>query len=138
MKSKTYGANDPALTATVEGTVGEETLNYTLARTSGENVGEYDITVTLGENPNYNITATGSKLTIGQKAATITADAKNKTYGTAEDPELTATVEGVVGEETLNYTLTRAEGENAGTYAITVTPGSNPNYAVTTGCDDRS
>ena len=129
-KTKTYGDTDPALTATVEGLVGSDTLNYTLARAEGEDVGEYAITVTLGSNPNYEVTATNGTFTINKKTVTITADAKSKTYGEA-DPALTATVEGLVGSDTLNYTLARAEGENVGEYAITVTLGENPNYEVT-------
>ena len=58
----------------------------------------------------------------------------SKVFGEA-DPELTATVVGAVGEETLNYSLTRAPGEDAGEYAITVTLGENPNYDVTVGED---
>ncbi|MCR4964304.1 MAG: hypothetical protein K6A41_01455 [Bacteroidales bacterium] len=123
-KSKVYGETDPTLTATVEGA---ETLNYTLSRAEGENVGEYAITVTLGENPNYNVSATNGTFTITKATATVAADAKSKVYGTS-DPELTATVEGA---ETLNYTLSRAEGENVGEYAIMVTLGENPNYNVT-------
>lgn len=65
-KSKTYGGTDPELTATVEGTVGSDTLNYSLSRTAGEDVGEYAITVTLGENPNYDVTAVDGKLTINK------------------------------------------------------------------------
>ncbi|MBR0302436.1 MAG: InlB B-repeat-containing protein, partial [Clostridia bacterium] len=129
-KSKTYGADDPTLTAIVEGIVGNDTLSYTLSRAEGENVGEYTITVTLGDNPNYEVTVTNAKLTIGKKSASVTADNKSKTYG-ADDPTLTATVEGLVGEDTINYTLSRAEGNNVGEYAITVNLGDNPNYEVT-------
>ena len=129
-QSKTYGEDDPALTATVTGTVGSDTLNYTLSRAEGENAGEYAVTVTPGENPNYDVTATNGTFTIAKKSATVTADAKSKTYGDA-DPALTATVEGTVGGDTLNYTLARATGENVGDYGIAVTLGSNPNYSVT-------
>ena len=130
-KSKTYGADDPALTATVEGTVGNDTINYTLSRAEGNNVGEYTITVNLGDNPNYDVTTTNGTFTIGKKAATVTADNKSKTYG-ADDPTLTAVVEGTIGTDTINYTLSRAEGNNVGEYTITVTLGDNPNYDVTT------
>ena len=132
-KTKVYdndASTDPALTATVTGVVEGDTLNYTLSRAEGQDVDEYDITVTLGENPNYTVTATGAKFTITPKAASVTADAKSKEYGTA-DPTLTAQVEGVVEGDKLNYTLSRAEGENAGEYDITVTLGDNPNYDVT-------
>ena len=129
-KSKTYGAADPELTATVTGAVNSETLNYTLARATGQNAGEYAITVTLGSNPNYEVTPANGTFTINKATATVKADNKSKTYGTA-DPELTATVTGAVNSETLNYTLARATGENAGEYAITVSLGENPNYNVT-------
>ncbi|MBQ7604484.1 MAG: InlB B-repeat-containing protein [Clostridia bacterium] len=117
-KSKIYGDSDPTLTATVEGTVGSDTLDYTLSREAGENVGEYAITVTLGENPNYTVSVETGVFTINKKAVTVTADNKSKTYGDS-DPALTATIEGLVGKDTLSYSLVRAEGENVGTYTIT-------------------
>ena len=69
--------------------------------------------------------------TVTKKAASINAVDSSKVYG-EDDPTLTANVTGAVEGETLNYTLTRAEGENAGTYAITVNLGENPNYEITT------
>ena len=54
-----------------------------------------------------------------------------KTYGTA-DPELTAAVSGTLDNDTVSYTLSRAEGEDVGTYAITpIGEASQGNYAVT-------
>ena len=68
---------------------------------------------------------------IAQKAVTVTADDKNMTEGETE-PELTATVEGTVGTDTVVYSLSRAEGKTAGKYEITVTgEASQGNYAVT-------
>jgi hypothetical protein len=63
----------------------------------------------------------------------VTADAKAKTYGDA-NPELTATVTGTVNTDVLTYTLsTLADGTTGvGSYPITVTLGSNPNYDITT------
>ena len=69
-------------------------------------------------------------LTITPAKATVKADSLTKTEG-QDDPELTATVSGVVDGETLNYTLSRASGDTPGEYAITVTLGENPNYDVT-------
>ncbi len=107
----------------------------------GTNAGEYAVTfsgVTLNETKdstgNYVFTGTtNGKLTIRTKAITVKADDKTKVYDndSTTDPELTATVEGVVKGDTLDYTLSRAEGEDVGTYAITVTLGENPNYDVT-------
>src|SRR5260370_1351922 len=133
-KSKTYGDDNPALTATVTGTVNGDLLSYTLATTGMKysNVGCYWSAVTLGSNPNYSITPTDGTLTVTPKAATVTADAKSKTYGD-DNPALTATVTGTVNGDLLSYTLatTALKYSNAGTYPIAVTLGSNPNYSVT-------
>ena len=93
---KTYGESDPELTAAVEGTIAGDVLAYSLSREDGDTVGTYAITVTLGENPNYEVSATNGVFTIGKKSATVVADNLGKTYG-AEEPGLTATVEGTGG-----------------------------------------
>jgi hypothetical protein len=133
-KSKTYGNLNPALTAMVAGTVNGDTLNYTLATAALQfsNVGTYAITITPGSNPNYAITPTNGTLTIEARPATVKADDKSKTYGNL-NPALTAMVAGTVNGDTLNYTLATAalQFSNVGTYGITVTLGSNPNYAIT-------
>ena len=55
---------------------------------------------------------------------------------TQEDPNLVLiralnkSEGGIVEGETLNYTISREEGEAEGTYTITVTMGENPNYDV--------
>lgn len=73
-------------------------------------------------------------VTIAKAPVTVTADDKTKVYDNdaSTDPELTATVTGAVEGETINYTLSRTAGQDAGDYAISVTAGSNPNYNVTT------
>ena len=69
--------------------------------------------------------------TVTPKEVTVTADNRNKTEG-EEDPQLTATVEGTLSGDTVDYTLSRAEGEEPGTYVITVSgEASQENYAVT-------
>jgi hypothetical protein len=133
-KSKIYGQANPSLTAVVSGTVGSDTLNYTLGTmaATASGVGSYPITVTLGSNPNYTVAPTDSTLTVTPKAATVVADAKSKIYGQA-NPLLTAVVSGTVGSDTLNYTLgaTATTASGVGSHPITVTLGSNPNYTVT-------
>ncbi len=79
----------------------------------------------------YVVTTEAGTLTVEPKAVTITADDKSKTYG-EDDPELTATVEGAVDGEELAYTVTREEGDIVDEYTISVVPGDNPNYDVTT------
>ncbi len=131
-KTKTYGDRDPEFTYTVEGLVGGDTLTGLLARAEGENVGTYEITLgTLSASDNYTLTFTGSTLTVEKKAVTVKADAKTKTYGGA-DPDLTYAVEGLVGSDTLTGSLARAEGENVGTYEITLgTLSASDNYTLT-------
>ncbi|MBQ2053401.1 MAG: hypothetical protein II492_00285, partial [Eubacterium sp.] len=132
-QGKTYGESDPVLTASTDGTIGSDTLNYTLSRVKGEDAGEYAVTVTPGTNKNYNVTVTGGTFTIAKKEVTLTAVDKSKTYGES-DPEFTATAgeNDIVGTDTLNYTVSRVEGENAGEYDITVAVGENKNYEVMT------
>jgi len=93
---------------------------------------DYPITVTLGANPNYDVTAVDSLLTVHRKAATVAANPKSKTYGEA-NPALDATVTGAVGVEVLDYSLatTATPASGAADYPITVTLGNNPNYDVT-------
>ena len=134
-KGKTYGDDNPALTAIVAGTVNGDTLNYTLstAALKFSGVGDYPITVTLGSNPNYNVSKTDGNLHISPKNASVTADNKGKTSGD-DNPAFTVTLAGqVVGGDSINYTLatTALKLSGVGDYTITVTLGSNPNYNVT-------
>src|SRR5207244_4878805 len=105
-KSKTYGDPNPPLDATVTGTVNGDLLNYSLATidTQVSKVGSYAITVTLGSNANYSVTPSSGTLAIGQKAATVTANNKSKTYGDP-NPPLDATVNGALNGDLLNYSL---------------------------------
>jgi len=117
-KTKVYGASEPPLTYSATGLVGTDKLTGSLERTTGENVGTYSIKQnTLSAGANYFINYTTANLTIGTKALTIIADAKNKTYGDS-DPELTYGVNGLLGTDKLNGALQRAVGENVGTYPI--------------------
>jgi hypothetical protein len=68
-------------------------------------------------------------LTVSQKALTVTAEAKSKVFGAA-DPALTYTTDGLVGADSLTGSLTRAAGENVGTYAINQGTLANPNYSI--------
>ena len=106
---------------------------------SGTNAGEYDVTfsgVTVNETKdntgNYLVTAiVNGKLTISPASVTVTADNQTKEYGKA-DPTLTATVDGLIGDDAITYILSRNEGEAVGEYAITPTgEATQGNYAVT-------
>ena len=142
-QTKTYGAADPTLTATVSGLQHNDAasvITYTVSRVAGENVGEYVITpIGAAVQGNYTVTYDTAKFTITRADLTVKADNKTKPFGTA-DPTLTATVSGLVNGDAANaisYTLSRAEanttaGENAGTYVITPTGAAvQGNYNVT-------
>ena len=64
-KSKLFGETDPKLTATVAGTLGEDTVKYDVAREAGENVGKYTITPSgKAEQGNYTVTYVAGTLKI--------------------------------------------------------------------------
>src|SRR5262249_34374247 len=88
---------------------------------------------TLTAGGNYSISFVDGHLTITPRAITITADDLSKIYGNA-DPSLTAqvTTGTLVGTDSLSGSLSRASGENVGSYAVgqgTLTAGAN--YTVT-------
>jgi MBG domain (YGX type)/Bacterial Ig-like domain (group 3) len=82
-QSKTYGAANPPLTATVVGTANGDTLNYTLATdaTQYSAVGVSNIIVTLGSNPNYSVSATNGTLTINQASTFVGASSTKNPSG---------------------------------------------------------
>ena len=71
------------------------------------------------------------KLAITRRPVTVTANSCQKTFGTA-DPEFTAKVKGTLGNDKVDYKLSREKGENVGTYTITPTGDEKQgNYTVT-------
>ncbi len=146
-QSKVFGSSDPALTQTI--TTGSlaagDTLTGSQARAAGEDVGTYAInqgTLTVSDGnggANYTVTYVGDNFTITPNGITITADAgQGKVYGNS-DPTLThmITSGSLSGGDTLTGSLSRASGENTGTYAInqgtlTVNDGNGgANYTIT-------
>lgn len=134
-QTRTYGDDNPALDATISGTVNGDILNYSLSTTAQKfsDVGNYPISVSLGSNTNYNIATENGSLQVGTRNATITANNKTKTYGD-DNPILDATVTGTVNGDILNYSLstTALKFSDIGNYPISVSLGSNPNYNIIT------
>ena len=90
--------------------------DYSFVYSNNINAGTGKVTIT-GKG-NY----TGTKVvnfTINKRTLTVKAEAKSKTYG-AGDPGLTYTYSNQVSGQTPKFSgaLSRAEGENVGTYAI--------------------
>jgi filamentous hemagglutinin family protein len=132
--SRQYGNANPTFTYTSSGFVLGDTAGTALsgglgtAATATSGVGTYPITQgTLTAN-GYLVNYSGANLTVSQRPVTIAANPQTKTYGSA-DPALTYTVSAgsVANSDVLS--LTRAAGENVGSYAISL--GTNPNYSIT-------
>ncbi|WBL41506.1 MBG domain-containing protein [Algoriphagus halophytocola] len=137
-QSKVYGDADPVFTYQISGLKNGDTENVLtgeLQRAIGENIGTYPINQgTLTAGLNYTINYTGADFTIGEKILTISVDAgQNKVYGDA-DPVFTYSATGFEAgddETILTGALSRAAGENVGTYAINQgTLDAGPNYTI--------
>ena len=135
--TKIYGEVDPEFTyTTTQNLVEGDELVGSLSRATGQNVGTYAIEIgSLSAGNNYTTTFISADFTITQKALTITADATTKVYGEF-DPEFTyTTTPNLVEGDEFTGSLSRATGEDVGTYAITSTL-DNANYDITfTGAD---
>ncbi len=118
-QSKDYGGSDPALTTYIQGSLRDgDALTGSMVRVPGEHVGTYAITQgTLALSSNYNYTFTGENLTINKKQINVTANAKSKTFGSA-DPALDYTADALPNGENFSGSLTRTAGEDFGSYPI--------------------
>ena len=143
---KVYNGSEQTYEGTVTATSSDtgfdaSKFSYSGSKTAkGTNVGDYTTALAAAScsysDTNYTVTWTIGdpvKLTITKAKLTITAEDKEKRYDKdpSTDPELTAKVEGAAEGDTINYTLSREEGQDVGEYKITVTAGENPNYDVT-------
>lgn len=111
----------------------EYTVEGLTAEAAETNAGTYAVEVTgtavvKDEGGNdvtaqFTVTEVDGELVINRATATVTVDEnQRKVYGETE-PELTATVTGLMGDDDaslISYTLTREAGENVGNYDITV------------------
>src|SRR5204863_2979565 len=83
---------------------------------------------------NYDITYNTAAFTINKKTASVTPDAKSKTYGDV-DPALTGTLSGFLAADGVTATYSRTAGETvAGVYTISATlspTGVLANYDIT-------
>ena len=110
------------------------------ASASGKNVGTYNMNLSTSQFTNINgrfknvrFVVTDGYVRITPKTATVAAVAKSKTYdnNTSTDPALTATVTGLIGSDTITYSLSRVSGQNAGQYTITPSGNSTQgNYVI--------
>ena len=112
---------DKKLEAGTDYTVEYSTKNF-------KDVGTIDVTITGIGNYTGTVTRTYK---ITPKSVTVTAEDKTKVFGET-DPKLTAKVDGTLGNDTVDYKLSRKDGEAAGKYEITVKGDKlQGNYTVT-------
>lgn len=71
-------------------------------------------------NPNYDTVEVTVLLRITPRIVTVTVGDYSKLSG-SDDPEFTATVDGLLEGDEIRFTIVREEGEAPGTYAITPT-----------------
>jgi len=96
--------------------------NVTYRNAYGTNAGSYTVTINTTNNYAFSDGTTTKSLTcsINKKTLTVTPNNnQSKTYGSS-DPTLTYTYSGQISGETPRFTgsLSRASGENVGTYLI--------------------
>ena len=131
------------LTLVAAGSTNDGTMVYSLDK-EGEykaelpqamDVGTYTVWYKVIGDSNHNDSEPDSVTAeIKQRPVTVTANNASKTYGDT-DPELTWEVTSgeTLASEPLVINISRAAGDNAGDYTITVsqTEGANKNYAIT-------
>jgi hypothetical protein len=141
--SKTYGAANPSFSASYSGFVSGDdasvlggSLSFSTAATASSPVGTYPVTPSGLTSATYAFSYVAANLTIDPAPLTITADDQSRAYGAA-DPTLTATPSGFVnGDDVSDLTTpivvstTATPASPAGTYPITVSGASSPNYAI--------
>lgn len=147
VKTRPYGAANPALTGTVTGFVNGETvatattgtLAFGTPATTGSGVGGYPITGNGLSAANYTFAqaaGNATALSVTRVPLTVTANGNEKVYG-QPNPLLTFTATGFVNGDTAASAVTGNLGtaatatSGAGLYPITIGTLAAPNYDVT-------
>ena len=138
-QTKVYGATDPTLTYSITGFQGTDTeadldTGVSISRAVGEDVGTYTITPSAAADSNYTVSFVTADFTITAADLTVTASDQTKVYG-ATDPTLTYSITGFQGTDTeadldTGVSISRAVGEDVGTYTITPSAAADSNYTV--------
>lgn len=119
---KSYGDPDPALSYQFSPALNPgDSFSGALARDPGEGVGTHPIgqgTLALGSG--YTLAFVGASLSITPKDITVSAQARSKSYGDP-DPSLGYSyTPSLVGSDGFSGALSRAPGESAGSYPISL------------------
>ena len=130
--AKTYGDEDPELTAVVEGLVNgdkEDVIKYSITREEGENVGKYTITPDGDESQgNYKVTYVTGIFTITAAGDLKATDPEDVVYN-GQDQKQPVTVTDKNGKtltEGVDYEITYSDDvKNVGQVTITITATGN-------------
>ena len=132
-----YGDTLAKLTFTIEGKFAEgesvDVLNAKLSIGNAKNAGTYAIEFAY-DNANYDVNATKATYTITKREVTLRVLDATSVYGNPDAAFIVSIIKGTMaeGEDAQSLvSITRAEGRNVGTYAITATKADNANYDVT-------
>lgn len=132
-----YGDPLANLTFTTEGKFAEgesvDVLNAKLSIGNAKNAGTYAIEFAY-DNANYDVNATKATYTITKREVTLRVLDATSVYGNPDAAFTVSITKGTMaeGEDAQSLvSITRAEGRNVGTYAITATKADNANYDVT-------
>ena len=137
--NKTYGEEDPDLTAVASGVNGE-TLSVAFTREPGETRGEYPISSVTSADGNYLVSLpdTATIFVIDPKAASVTANDASAFYNgfdfSASEPTLTYTLSGFIASDVPVTGKLAVSGPavHAGEYAIVAAEAfENDNYEIT-------
>ncbi len=94
------------------------------------NAGAYVVRATIAATANYNAAMTTAVFTVAKKSITAKVDDVTKVYGDP-DPEFTVTFTGLVGNDTIGYTVSRQDTEErVKDYEINADITPNPNYEL--------
>ncbi len=139
-KSRGYGTANPSLTGSISGIQNSDNISATYLTIADTNspVGTYPIDVGLldpgNRLTNYSVVTNNGALTVTPATLTISAANKSRAYGQT-NPVFTASYSGFVNGEsssivsgTLAATSTADTNSPVGTYPITVSGQSAPNY----------
>lgn len=132
-----YGDPLANLTFTIEGKFAEgesvDVLNAKLSIGNAKNAGTYAIEFAY-DNANYDVNATKATYTITKREVTLRVLDATSVYGNPDAAFTVSITKGTMaeGEDAQSLvSITRAEGRNVGTYAITAMKADNANYDVT-------
>lgn len=142
--SRTYGAANPAFTASYSGLTSGDTasvvsgLQFSTTANLASGVGTYTITPFGASAPGYSIGYLSGTLAVTPASLFISPQNANRAYGDA-NPAFTANYSGLVNGDTasvvsgLTFATTATTASGVGVYPLTVSGGTAANYTITTG-----